>query len=93
MHELSKRFPKLDDFSIAHDSTGQSQFDRSPPTTSPPIQYKVDERTTNALADDLFASSKPQAETTKLQSTKQLNKKPMAPPAKPKIAERVRDFS
>lgn len=91
--ELSKRFPKLDDFSIAHDPSGQFQFDKSPPITSPPIQNNVDERMTNALADDLFASSKPQAEAIKSQSTTQLNKKPMAPPAKPKIADRVRDFS
>lgn len=92
--ELSKRFPKLDEFSIAHDPSNKFQFDsRTPPMTSPPVQNSVDEHVTNSLADDLFASSKPQAETIKSQSTTQLNKKPAAPPTKPKIADKVREYS
>lgn len=92
--ELSKRFPKLDEFSIAHDPGSKFQFDKTPPITSPPLQQGVDEHATNALADDLFASSRPQTETIKSQSTTQLNKKPAAaPPTKPKIAEKVREYS
>lgn len=92
--ELSKRFPKLDEFSIAHDPSGQFQFDKSPPITSPPAQNMADDHATNALADDFFATSKPQVEAIKSQSTTQLNKKPAAAPtAKPKIAEKMREFS
>ena len=36
--ELSKRFPKLNEFSIAHDTSGKFQFDKTPPITSPPAQ-------------------------------------------------------
>lgn len=91
--ELSKRFPRLDEFSIAHDPSGRFQFDKSAPVASPPEQNNVDDRAAHALADDLFASSKPKAETIKSQSTTQLNKKPMPPPAKTNIAEKVRDFN
>jgi AP2-associated kinase len=90
--ELSKRFPRLDEFSIAHEPSGQFQFDRNASVNSSE-KSKVDDHATHALADDLFASSKPQAETPKSQSTTQLNKNPAAPPTKPKIAERMRDFS
>jgi AP2-associated kinase len=91
--ELSKRFPRLDEFSIAHDPSGQFQFDKSAPVSSPPEQNNVDDRVAHALADDLFASSKPQTEALKSHSTPQLNKKPTAPSAKPKIAEKVRDYN
>ena len=91
--ELSKRFPRLDEFSIAHDPSGRFQFDKSAPAASPPVQNNVDDRVAHALADDLFASSKPQAEALKSHSTPQLDKKATAPPTKPKIAEKVRDFN
>ncbi|KAM0720189.1 hypothetical protein Q7P37_004325 [Cladosporium fusiforme] len=91
--ELSKRFPKLDEFSIAHDPSSKFQFDSTPPMTTPPVPNRVDEHATNALADDFFASPKQQADTIKSQSTSQLNKKPTAPPTKPKIAEKVREYS
>jgi AP2-associated kinase len=88
--ELSKRFPRLDEFSIAHEPSGQFQFDH--PVTSPELS-KVDDRATRALADDPFASIKPRTEMPKPQSASQLNKKPVAPPAKPKVAENMREPS
>lgn len=90
--ELSKRFPRLDEFSIAHEPSGQFQFDRTAAIT-PPEKNKADDSAAHALADDLFASSKPQADTIKSQSTPQLNQKQAGPPTKPKVAERMREFS
>jgi AP2-associated kinase len=91
--ELSKRFPRLDEFSITHESSGQFEFDQNAAVTSPE-HGKADSRVAHALADDLFASSsKSSAETVESQSTPQLNQKQAAPPTKPKIAERMREFS
>ncbi|KAF2206641.1 hypothetical protein CERZMDRAFT_52766 [Cercospora zeae-maydis SCOH1-5] len=63
VEELSKRFPSLDEFAIAHDG-GKFAF---PPTSLPtaaasatPPNSKLNERVTNALADEVFgAQEKP----------------------------------
>ena len=90
--ELSKRFPRLDEFSIAHESSGQFEFEKPAGVTSPE-QSKGDNREAHALADGLFASSKPPAEAVNVQSIPQTVQKQAAPPTKPKIAERMREFS
>lgn len=93
--ELSKRFPSLDEFSIAQDKSGQFPFAQSPPISSPPVQNSLNERMTNALADDLFKVSNEKADVPRSSSTTQLQQqnKPIASPTKPKIADRVREFS
>jgi AP2-associated kinase len=90
--ELSKRFPRLDEFSIAHESKGQFEFDKPAAVTSPE-PGKGDNSVAHALADGLFASSKPPAEAVNSQSIPQTVQKQAAPPTKPKIAERMREFS
>ncbi|CAK1354043.1 Serine/threonine-protein kinase ppk30 [Cercospora beticola] len=61
--ELSKRFPSLDEFAIAHDGGKFAFPPTSPPTTTSsarPAQNNLSERVTNALADEVFgAKEKP----------------------------------
>lgn len=54
VEELSKRFPSLDDFSITHDT---SKFGK--PSVPKKEQPGLDQRLTNALADEVFAQTKP----------------------------------
>lgn len=61
--ELSKRFPSLNEFSIVHEKGGQFDFSSGVPA-SPAAQTDVkkgalNERVTNALADDVFNQVKP----------------------------------
>ncbi|EMD00780.1 hypothetical protein BAUCODRAFT_61115, partial [Baudoinia panamericana UAMH 10762] len=72
--ELSKRFPSLDEFSIAVDKGGKVAF----PPTAPNVMKgpeHLSERVTNALADQAFSQSKPTADMPKAQSTAQLGAK------------------
>ncbi|KAK4507583.1 hypothetical protein PRZ48_001318 [Zasmidium cellare] len=61
--ELSKRFPSLDEFSIAHDGGGKFAFPTSQAsgaqTGKATPNNDLSERVTNALADELFASKSP----------------------------------
>lgn len=62
--ELSKRFPSLDEFAIAHDGGGKFAFPTSPPLgsqTAKAAPDKLNDRVANALADELFASRSPPA--------------------------------
>ena len=56
--ELSKKFPSLDEFSITHDEGGKFDFP-SGTLTSPAQRDDLNERVTNALADEVFNSAKP----------------------------------
>ena len=60
--ELSKRFPSLDEFSIVHQKGGKFDFPSGGPGAQvPPDAKKADlnERVTNALADEVFKSVAP----------------------------------
>lgn len=56
--DASARFPALDDFSLLHDTGSKFAFDQ-PPTGSKKAPQNLQERVTNALADDAFAIAKP----------------------------------
>lgn len=73
VEELSKRFPSLDEFSITHDKGGQFQFSQqSPKKPSDTASRTLNERVTNALADEVFNQSQPKADVPKSRSTTQL---------------------
>lgn len=58
--ELASRFPSIDDFSIALDKGSAFNFPSSAPSQPPAqIGQKVNDRVTNALADEVFATTKP----------------------------------
>jgi AP2-associated kinase len=60
--ELSKRFPSLDEFSIVHEKGGKFDFPSDAPAAqAQPDAKKTDlnERVTNALADEVFNSVAP----------------------------------
>ena len=54
--ELSKKFPSLNEFSIAHDKGGKFEF---PADATVSEKGDLNERVTNALADEVFNRSKP----------------------------------
>ncbi|GAB7358041.1 hypothetical protein MBLNU230_g0204t2 [Neophaeotheca triangularis] len=79
--ELSKRFPSLDEFSITQG--------KPKPSTSKGDRMMSD-RVTNALADEVFASSAPKADVSKSSSTSQLpetKSSPVKPAAKSAAAQ------
>ena len=51
--ELSARFPSLDEFSLLHDRGAKFQFE--PPPATDPSQDNLNQRVTEALADEAFA--------------------------------------
>lgn len=71
--ELSKRFPSLDEFSIALDGGKKFAFAASPPQANPDTKSSLNERVTNALADEVFSptSSTPKSQQTQPVPTRQ----------------------
>ncbi|KAK3674655.1 Ark- serine/threonine protein kinase [Recurvomyces mirabilis] len=67
--ELSKRFPSLDDFSITQDPS--SKFPFSPDSTKAAPKGEINQRVSEALADEVFAQQQPKADVTRTQSTSQ----------------------
>lgn len=58
--ELASKYPSIDDFSIALDKRSSFQFPSSRPNQSlSKPEAKLNERVTNALADEVFASTRP----------------------------------
>lgn len=73
VEELSKRFPSLDEFSITHEKGEQFQFQpQVPKKASDAAPKPLNERVTNALADEVFNQSQPKADVPKSRSTTQL---------------------
>ncbi|CAK4028885.1 related to serine threonine kinase ARK1 [Lecanosticta acicola] len=97
--ELSKRFPSLDEFSIAHEggkfpfSTTDPPLASPPPNATPEPRESISERVSQALADEVFASKSPPAAATsrpKPQEVHQPQSRTRSPP-KPTTAT-VRDL-
>ena len=55
--EVSSRFPPLDEFSLLHDSGSKFAFDQKPESEVKPLTKDINQRVTEALADDAFARS------------------------------------
>jgi AP2-associated kinase len=82
--ELSKRFPSLDEFSIAHEKGNPFTFSQgTPKPASDKASTSLDERVTHALADEAFGSISAKADTPKSQSTTQLQQHNKETPSEP----------
>ena len=85
--ELSKRFPSLDDFSIAADKDKKFPFQpsgsaaRQAPAAGPTAAVPMNQRVTDALADQVFGQVKGKADVPKSASAAQLNQQVLSPPA------------
>lgn len=55
--EVSSRFPPLDEFSLLHDSGTKFAFGQKNESVSKPPTKDINQRVTEALADDVFAQS------------------------------------
>ncbi|KZF22156.1 hypothetical protein L228DRAFT_230506 [Xylona heveae TC161] len=53
--ELSSRFPTLDQFSLLHDTGGKFEFSPTSPTNATSASSDLNQRVTEALADEAFA--------------------------------------
>ncbi|KAK3111412.1 Ark- serine/threonine protein kinase [Teratosphaeriaceae sp. CCFEE 6253] len=69
VHELSRRFPSLDEFSIVHEKSGGFPSATGAPKSAaekevagPKKAEKLEERVANALADEVFAGVLPKAD-------------------------------
>lgn len=83
--ELSKRFPSLDEFSIAVDGGKKFAFGASPPPpASVDVKNNLSERVTHALADEVFS---PTSATPKPQPARPVQARPTSPPKKPVTLE------
>jgi AP2-associated kinase len=92
--ELSKRFPSLDEFTIAHDSGGKFPFSPNATANAPEASAKpLSQRVTNALADEVFGQTKPKADITKSQSTSQVQNASRPPVDKSRVMTKVREIS
>ncbi|KAK5173857.1 Ark- serine/threonine protein kinase [Saxophila tyrrhenica] len=92
--ELSKRFPSVDEFDIAHDKGSPFQFSSKPPAQPADLKTQaLNERVANALADEVFSSTSPNpADVPKSQSTTQLQPKAL-PQKSASVSTRVRETS
>ncbi|KAF2160447.1 hypothetical protein M409DRAFT_29070 [Zasmidium cellare ATCC 36951] len=93
--ELSKRFPSLDEFSIAHEGGGKFAFPSSQPSgtqaAKPAPNHDLSERVTNALADELFASKSPPPSTAPKQQEFPKAPARKASPSKPAPSTTVKE--
>ena len=55
--EVSSRYPPLDEFSLLHDSGTKFAFGQKPEPAVKPATKDINQRVTEALADDVFAQS------------------------------------
>ena len=55
--EVSSRYPPLDEFSLLHDSGTKFAFGQKPESAAKPATKDINQRVTEALADDVFAQS------------------------------------
>ncbi|WPH01360.1 Hypothetical protein R9X50_00420200 [Acrodontium crateriforme] len=83
--ELSKRFPSLDEFAIAHDRSEPFQFssDSAIPSTDEQ-SITLNDRVAEALADEVFAQTKSKSITPKLSNVSQGQSPTKTAPEKPK---------
>ena len=92
--ELSTRFPSLDEFSIAHEKSGEKfSFPREAPRKSTDApSSNLDERVTNALADEVFKLPTPKPQMSKAQTTKQSHQTKSLPSKSTDVKGKARDI-
>jgi AP2-associated kinase len=93
--ELSKRFPSLNEFSITHDKGGKFSFPPQPPQSpTESAQKSLNERVTDALADEAFSQPKTKpADIPKSQSISQMQSTKPSVPKAGNVTTKVREVS